>query len=207
MNGERLCGCHAVTGAGIVTSLQLILLVLTLSSTGMVLARYRLWESYETRGAINATEVAAAAKQGETLKVVPGLWSKAVLEVAMAWYVGFGSYWLFSILILALSFKYYRPVFVIPNFTALVLGLIMNLIAFGAMLGRILDQSKNYQTNDYEEAVLCILMGLVLLSFLACLLFIIFIFNYHNFLRLRYGHQVPRFVESRPRTTYNGDVY
>ncbi|ETN75576.1 hypothetical protein NECAME_12307 [Necator americanus] len=59
---ERLCGCHAVTGAGVVTSLQLILLVLTLSSTGMVLARYRVWESYEPRGALNATEIAAAEK-------------------------------------------------------------------------------------------------------------------------------------------------
>ncbi|KIH67160.1 hypothetical protein ANCDUO_02511 [Ancylostoma duodenale] len=59
---DRLCGCHAVTGAGVVTSLQLILLVLTLSSTGMVLARYRVWESYEPRGPINATEKAAAEK-------------------------------------------------------------------------------------------------------------------------------------------------
>ncbi|VDM65764.1 unnamed protein product [Strongylus vulgaris] len=49
-------------------------------------------------------------------------------------YVGFGAYWLFSILILALSFKYYRPVFVIPNFTALVLGCFMNLLAFGKFI-------------------------------------------------------------------------
>ncbi|KAK6752640.1 hypothetical protein RB195_003823 [Necator americanus] len=196
---ERLCGCHAVTGAGVVTSLQLILLVLTLSSTGMVLARYRVWESYEPRGALNATEIAAAEKEGKTLKTAPGRWSKAILELVMAWYVGFGTYWMFSILILALSFKYYRPVFVIPNFTALVFGCFMNLLAFaddfifqGTMLGRILDSSKNYQTNDYEEAIMCVIMGLLLLAFVACLFFIIFIFNYHKFLRLRYGHQVPR---------------
>ncbi|KIH67159.1 hypothetical protein ANCDUO_02510 [Ancylostoma duodenale] len=60
------------------------------------------------------------------------------------------------------------------------------------MLGRVLDSSKNYQTNDYEEAILCPIMGLLLFSFFACLFFIIFIFNYHKFLRLRYGHQVPR---------------
>ncbi|KAL6737358.1 hypothetical protein Aduo_011009 [Ancylostoma duodenale] len=75
------------------------------------------------------------------------------------------------------------------------------------MLGRVLDSSKNYQTNDYEEAILCPIMGLLLFSFFACLFFIIFIFNYHKFLRLRYGHQVPRFVQPRPRTTYNDDVY
>ncbi|KHJ77685.1 hypothetical protein OESDEN_22695 [Oesophagostomum dentatum] len=158
----------------------------------MVLARYRLWESYELRGAINATEKAAVEKEGNTLKTSPGLWSEAILELVMAWYVGFGTYWLFSILILALSFKYYRPVFVIPNFTALVFGCFMNLLAFGTMLGRVLDSSKNYQTNDYEEAILCIIMGLLLVAFIACLLFIMFIYNYHKFLRLRYGHQVPR---------------
>ncbi|KAL6737357.1 hypothetical protein Aduo_011008 [Ancylostoma duodenale] len=84
---DRLCGCHAVTGAGVVTSLQLILLVLTLSSTGMVLARYRVWESYEPRGPINATEKAAAEKAGTPLKTAPGRWSEAILELVMAWFV------------------------------------------------------------------------------------------------------------------------
>ncbi|VDO43603.1 unnamed protein product [Haemonchus placei] len=188
---DRVCGCHAVTGAAIVTSLQLILLVLTLASTGMVLDRYRVWESYETRGAINATEVAAAAAEVHSSQE----------------YVGFGTFWLFSILILLLSFKYYRPVFVLPNFTALILGCFMNLLAFGAMLGRVLDSSKNYQTNDYEEAILCPMMGLLLLAFFACIFSIIFIHKYHQYLRQRYGHQVPKFVQARPRTTYQDEVY
>ncbi|XGW26956.1 hypothetical protein V3C99_007492 [Haemonchus contortus] len=204
---DRVCGCHAVTGAAIVTSLQLILLVLTLASTGMVLDRYRVWESYETRGAINATEVAAAAAEGNTIKTKAGIWSRSILELVMAWYVGFGTFWLFSILILLLSFKYYRPVFVLPNFTALILGCFMNLLAFGAMLGRILDSSKNYQTNDYEEAILCPMMGLLLLAFFACIFSIIFIHKYHQYLRQRYGHQVPKFVQARPRTTYQDEVY
>ncbi|KAK6020931.1 hypothetical protein OSTOST_13407 [Ostertagia ostertagi] len=139
---DRLCGCHAVTGAGIVTSLQLVLLVLSLASTGMVLARYRLWETYETRGAINATELAAALAEGNTLKTTSGIWSRSILELVMAWYVAFGTFWLFSIFILALSFKYYRPVFVLPNFTALVLGCFMNLLGFGeTSFGIVCDKS------------------------------------------------------------------
>ncbi|KAK5968022.1 hypothetical protein GCK32_000875, partial [Trichostrongylus colubriformis] len=186
---------------------QLVLLVLSLASTGMVLARYRLWESYEERGTVNATELAAAIKAGETLKIKSGIWSRSILELAMAWYVAFGTFWLFSILILALSFKYYRPVFVLPNFTALVLGCFMNLLAFGAMLGRILDSSKNYRTDEYEEAILCPMMGLLLFCFFACLIFILLIHKYHRYLRQRYGHQVPKFVQPRPRTTYQDEVY
>ncbi|VDO96444.1 unnamed protein product [Heligmosomoides polygyrus] len=168
------------------------MLVLTLSSTGMVLDRYRTWQSFEPRGPINATEQAEAVAAGKTLKILPGHWSMAILELVMAWYVGFGAFWLFSILILALSFKYYRPVFVLPNLSALILGCFMNLMAFGAMLGRVLDSSKNYQTNDYEEAILCPMMGLLLLSFFACIFFIVFIHRYHTYLRQRYGHQVPK---------------
>ncbi|KIH44710.1 hypothetical protein ANCDUO_25262 [Ancylostoma duodenale] len=70
------------------------------------------------------------------------------------------------------------------------------------MLGRVLDSSKNYQTNDYEEAILCPIMGLLLFSFFACLFFIIFIFNYHKFLRLRYGHQVPRLSKTTPANIF-----
>ncbi|PIO60951.1 hypothetical protein TELCIR_17542 [Teladorsagia circumcincta] len=118
----------------------LVLLVLSLASTGMVLARYRLWETYETRGAINATELAAVLAAGRCL----------------------AEYWI---------------------------------------------RQKNYQTNDYEEAILCPMMGLLLFCFLACLVFIVFINKYHQYLRQRYGHQVPKFVQPRPRTTYQDEVY
>ena len=60
------------------------------------------------------------------------------------------------------------------------------------LLARILNESKNYQTNDYEEAVLVYIMGLVLFTFLINLIFLIIIFQYHKFLKLRYGHQVPK---------------
>ncbi|PAV66545.1 hypothetical protein WR25_22552 [Diploscapter pachys] len=204
---DRVCGCNVVTAAGVVTSLQLILLVLTLASTGLVLDRYRLWETYEARGPINETQAAAAVAAGKPLKVTATIWSRGFVELGMAWYVGFGSFWLFSILILALSFKYYRPVFVVPNFTALVIGCFMTLFAFGVLLWRILDESKDYQTNDYEEAVICYIMGLLLFAFLCCIFFIIFIAKYHGFLRQRYGHQVPKFVQSRARTGYHDEAY
>lgn len=42
---------------------QLIVLVLTLGTTGMVLDRYRLWESYEPRGTVNLTEEAQYAAE------------------------------------------------------------------------------------------------------------------------------------------------
>uniref|UniRef100_A0A1I7WB24 Uncharacterized protein n=1 Tax=Heterorhabditis bacteriophora TaxID=37862 RepID=A0A1I7WB24_HETBA len=163
---DRLCGCHVVTAASIITSLQ-----------------------------------------DKTMKIFASRWSKSILELVMAWYVGFASFWLFSIIILILSFKYYRPVFVIPNFTALVLGCFMNLTGFGSMLGRILDSSKEYQTNDYEESILCYIMGLMLLAFFACLAFIIFIHRYHKFLRLRYGQQVPKVIYIIIRKMNNRIIY
>ena len=151
----------------------------------------------------------------------------------MCWYVGFGTFWLFSILILALSFKYYRPVFVIPNYTALIVGCFMNLIAFGiktslepnyfclgGCLWRILSESVNYQTDEFEESILVYLMGLLILAFFLCIIFVVIISSYHKFLRLRYGHQVPKvkiaiftinqtfqFVQSRARTGYPEEMY
>ncbi|CAI4225870.1 unnamed protein product [Auanema sp. JU1783] len=204
---DRICGCNVITAAGIVTSLQLILLVLTLAPTGMVLDRYRIWEATEERGTLNQTEADLYAAEGKTLKFKPTRWSKSCLEFIMGWYVGYGAFWLFTLLILTLSFKYYRPVFVIPNFTALVFGFFMNLLAFGVTLWRILDSSKSYRTDEYEESFLCYVMGILLIASLCCLIFIIFIHKYHSFLRLRYGHQVPKFVQTRSRMGYPDDVY
>ena len=130
--------------------------------------------------------------QNNTLKFNATIWSESWVELGMAWYVGFGAFWLFSILILVLSFKYYRPVFVVPNFTALVVGIFMNLLAFGVLLARILVVSKDYRTDEYQEAIIIYVMGLCLFAALCCLLFICFISKYHTFLRNRYGHQVPK---------------
>uniref|UniRef100_A0A8R1DFL7 DC_STAMP domain-containing protein n=1 Tax=Caenorhabditis japonica TaxID=281687 RepID=A0A8R1DFL7_CAEJA len=58
---DKVCGCHVVTAAGVVTSLQLIVLLLTLSSTGLVLDRYHFWQTTYPRTAFNATAQAAAA--------------------------------------------------------------------------------------------------------------------------------------------------
>ncbi|CAI2353966.1 unnamed protein product [Caenorhabditis sp. 36 PRJEB53466] len=204
MTADKVCGCNVVTSAGVVTSLQLIVLVLTLSSTGLILDRYRIWQTTYPQTQYNATAQAAA---NGTLKFNATIWSEAWVELGMAWYVGFGSYWLFSILILVLSFKYYRPVFVIPNFTALVVGIFMNLLGFAVLLARILDVSKDYRTDEYEEAIIIYVMGLCLFACLCCLFFICFICKYHNFLRNRYGHQVPKFVQPRARTGYHDEAY
>lgn len=178
--------------------------MLTLSSTGLILDRYRTWQTVYPRTPYNATAQAAA---NGTLKFNATIWSESWVELGMAWYVGFGSFWLFSILILVLSFKYYRPVFVVPNFTALVVGIFMNLLAFGVLLARILVVSKDYRTDEYEETIIIYVMGLCLFACICCLLFIIFISKYHTFLRNRYGHQVPKFIQSRARTGYHDEAY
>ncbi|CAI5452568.1 unnamed protein product [Caenorhabditis angaria] len=201
---DKVCGCNVVTSAGVVTSLQLVVLVLTLSSSGLILDRDHLWQAIYPRTQYNATAQAAA---NGTLKFNATNWAQAWVELGQAWYVGFGSYWLFSILILVLSFKYYRPVFVIPNFTALVVGCFMNLFEFAVLLARILVVSKDYRTDEYEEVIYIYVMGLSLFAFICCIFFIIFISKYHKFLRNRYGHQVPKFVQSRARTGYHDEAY
>ncbi|CAO4380075.1 Protein CBG18902 [Caenorhabditis briggsae] len=204
MTTDKVCGCNVVTSAGVVTSLQLIVLLLTLSSTGLILDRYRTWQTSYPQTQYNATAQAAA---NGTLKFNATIWSETWVELGMAWYVGFGAFWLFSILILVLSFKYYRPVFVVPNFTALVVGIFMNLLAFGVLLARILTVSKDYRTDEYQEVIIIYVMGLCLFACICCLLFIIFISKYHTFLRNRYGHQVPKFIQSRARTGYHDEAY
>ncbi|GMT24081.1 hypothetical protein PFISCL1PPCAC_15378 [Pristionchus fissidentatus] len=207
MAGDRICGCHVVTAAGVITSLQFILLLICLSSSGIILDRYRIWVKTE-QGSINATEAALAVTQNRTLKTAPTRWALAWVELGMAWYTAYGSFWLFSLFILTLSFKYYRPVFVVPNFTALIVGIFMHLFAFGVCIGRILAQSKNYQVNDYQEAIIVYCCGLFLFALILTLFFIIFVMKYHNYLRMRYGHQVPKFVQSRgPRTGYQDEMY
>ncbi|CAD6198847.1 unnamed protein product [Caenorhabditis auriculariae] len=201
---DRICGCNVVTAAGVVTSLQLVVLALTLSSTGLVLDRYHFWETTYSRTTINAT---AQTINNGSLRAEPSVWSLTWVELGMAWYVGFGSFWLFTILILALSFKYYRPVFVVPNFTALLVGCIMNLIGFGVFLASVLDVSKDYRVKEYEDVMAVYIMGLLLFAFLCCIFFMIFISKYHSFLRMRYGHQVPKFVQSRARTGYHDEAY
>lgn len=62
-------------------------------------------------------------------------------------YIGFCAFWLFSLLILAFSFKYYRPVFVVPNFTVLVIGIFMNLFAFG----EIYKQQDLFSLHDNKD--------------------------------------------------------
>ncbi|CAJ0572589.1 unnamed protein product, partial [Mesorhabditis spiculigera] len=206
MASDRLCGCNVVTAAGIAVSLQLIIDLLCLASGGIILDRFRTWESVYGWPAINATEAAEYQAAGKTLTVQPNYWAQAWVELGMAWYVAFCSFWLFSLLIICLSFKYYRPVFVIPNFMALLVGIFMHLFAFAVLIARVLKVSKNYQTKAYEAVIFIYCMGLILFTFLINLLFLIFISRYHSFLRARYGHQVPKFVQSRPpRTAYPDD--
>ncbi|CAJ0936830.1 unnamed protein product, partial [Mesorhabditis belari] len=130
MASERFCGCNVVTAAGIAVSLQLIIDLLCLASGGIILDRYRTWESYYTQPTPNATEQAEYTAAGKTLTVQPNRWAMAWVELGMAWYVAFCTFWLFSLLVICLSFKYYRPVFVIPNFMALLVGIFMHLFRF-----------------------------------------------------------------------------
>ena len=123
---DRVCGCNVVTAAGITTSLQVIVLLMALSGTGMVLDRFRLW-----RAVGSGTVVTTAAPANSSIQTEASIWSDAWLELAMAWYVAFASFWLFTLFIVCLSFKYYRPVFVVPNFIALVVGIFMNAFGFG----------------------------------------------------------------------------
>lgn len=123
---DRVCGCNVVTAAGITTSLQMVVLLLALSSTGMVLDRFRLW-----RAVGSGTVVTTIAPANSSIQTEASIWSDAWLELAMAWYVAFASFWLFTLFIVCLSFKYYRPVFVVPNFIALVVGIFMNAFGFG----------------------------------------------------------------------------
>ncbi|CAB3399056.1 unnamed protein product [Caenorhabditis bovis] len=201
---DRICGCSVVTSAGVITSLQLIVLLLTLSSTGLILDRYHKWQTQYLQINSSSTEEVTIS----TVHKYEGtIWSEALMELGMAWYVAFGTFWLFSVLILTLSFKYYRPVFVIPNCTALLVGIFFNLFLFGILLARILDVPKDLRTDELEEAIIIYSMGLSLFAFLSCVFFLIFIIKYHNFLKKRYGHQVPKFVQSRARTGYHEDVY
>ncbi len=41
---DRCCCCHILTNAAVVGMLQLLIIVLTMSSSGTVLDRWRLWE-------------------------------------------------------------------------------------------------------------------------------------------------------------------
>lgn len=125
---DRVCGCNVITAAGIATSLQMVILVLALSSTGLILDRYRLWQAVEPR-----SEATVSPTANSTIRTEPTIWSAAWLELAMAWYVAFACFWLFTLFIVCLSFKYYRPVFVVPNFIALVVGIFMNAFGFGML--------------------------------------------------------------------------
>lgn len=146
---------------------------------------------------------------------------------------------LWSLPLTVIPLQYYRPVFVVPNFTALIVGIFMHLFAFGVCIGRILSQSKNYQVrrdityiyqslwslqvNDYQESIIVYCCGLFIFALLMTFFFIIFVMKYHSYLRMRYGHQVPKvfninilfsiinslqFVQSRgPRTGYQDEMY
>uniref|UniRef100_A0A7E4V2J3 MARVEL domain-containing protein n=1 Tax=Panagrellus redivivus TaxID=6233 RepID=A0A7E4V2J3_PANRE len=197
---DRICGCNALTAAGIVTSLQTVILVMALSSTGIILDRYRLWTS-DTNFYVNNT-VATTMQPGT--HNIPTKWSQAWVELAMAWYVAFACFWLFSLFIVCLSFKYYRPVFVLPNFIALIVGIFMNAFGFAVLLGRLLDVNKTYRTDGYEDAMIIYVMAFLLFVFIINFLFIFCMNHYHKYLQLRYGTQIPKFIQTRnmppPRT-------
>uniref|UniRef100_A0AC34PWC7 Uncharacterized protein n=1 Tax=Panagrolaimus sp. JU765 TaxID=591449 RepID=A0AC34PWC7_9BILA len=205
---DRVCGCNVITAAGIATSLQMIILVIALSSTGIVLDRYRLWKLIEPR-----STATTPATSNTTIHTVPTIWSEAWLELAMAWYVAFACFWLFTLFIVCLSFKYYRPVFVVPNFIALVIGIFMNAFGFAVILGRLLDVSKTYRTDEYEEAMLIYVMAFLLFVFIINFIFLFCMNHYHKYLGLRYGTQIPKFIQTRQlrpttnHTTYNNDYH
>lgn len=214
---DRVCGCNVITAAGIATSMQMIILVIALSSTGLVLDRYRLWKVYEPRSGAT-TPSAAVLGTAKAPHAVPTIWSEAWLELAMAWYVAFACFWLFTLFIVCLSFKYYRPVFVVPNFIALIVGIFMNAFGFGmflshfidihsflaVILGRLLDVNKTYRNDEYEEAMLIYVMAFLLFVFIVNFIFLFCMNNYHRYLGLRYGTQIPKFIQTRqfnpPRT-------
>uniref|UniRef100_A0A914XX71 Uncharacterized protein n=1 Tax=Panagrolaimus superbus TaxID=310955 RepID=A0A914XX71_9BILA len=200
---DRVCGCNVITAAGIATSMQMIILVIALSSTGLVLDRYRLWKVYEPRSGATTPSTAALGTE-KSPHSIPTIWSEAWLELAMAWYVAFACFWLFTLFIVCLSFKYYRPVFVVPNFIALIVGIFMNAFGFAVILGRLLDVNKTYRTDEYEEAMLIYVMGFLLFVFIVNFIFLFCMNNYHRYLGLRYGTQLPKFIQTRqfnpPRT-------
>ncbi|KAE9556230.1 hypothetical protein FO519_000569 [Halicephalobus sp. NKZ332] len=204
---DRVCGCNVVTAAGIATSLQMVILVLALSSTGLILDRYRLWKEVGS-----GTPMTTVAPANASIQSVATIWSEAWLELAMAWYVAFACFWLFTLFIVCLSFKYYRPVFVVPNFIALVVGIFMNAFGFAVILGRLLDVDKSYRTNQYFEAMLIYIMAFLLFVFIINFIFLFCMNHYHKYLGLRYGTQIPKFIQTRQlpppntaHTAYNND--
>uniref|UniRef100_A0A914DQ89 Uncharacterized protein n=1 Tax=Acrobeloides nanus TaxID=290746 RepID=A0A914DQ89_9BILA len=193
---DRACCCNVVTAAGLITSLQMVVLVIAMASTGLVLDRYRLWETYEPQPSITTPDPTTNG----TVKTLPNIWAKAFVELGMAWYIAFGSFWLFSLVIMCFSFKYYRPVFVLPNFIALIVGIFMNAFGFAVILGRILYVSKPYRTIYYEDAMLVYVMAYLLFVFIINFVFLFFVSKYHKYLGHRYGSQIPKFIQPRPKT-------
>jgi hypothetical protein len=148
--------------------------LLALASTGLVLDRYRLWQLVEPRATPSPTNVNVSS--------TPNRWSEAWVELAMAWYIGFACFWIFSLLIACLSFKYYRAVLIVPNIAALTIGLLINALGFAVILGRILNVSKPFRTSEYEDVILVYVMGLLLFTFLSSIVFLIISGFYHDFL-------------------------
>uniref|UniRef100_A0A914XEB4 Uncharacterized protein n=1 Tax=Plectus sambesii TaxID=2011161 RepID=A0A914XEB4_9BILA len=182
--GEKVCCCHAVTGAAVVGCGQLIILMMMLSGSGLILHNYDAWQGQTTT--IIPTTVA-----NMTIDAIETRWSVGLMKITLAWSCGFCAVWFLSLLILCLSFKYYRPVFVIPNFVALIVAILATLLIGGVLIGRICDVQRPYQTDQLGEVVIVYFIAFLVFAFIFLCVCLFFVAQYHKYLKEHSGLVVP----------------
>jgi hypothetical protein len=126
-------------------------------------------------------------------------WFGAWIELGMAWYVGFASVWLLSIVLLCVTLKWPVPLLVVPNIAILFMGAFANAIGFGkdtnenilnisipvkgAIYGWLMQLPADLRTDGYEQKMMIIMAGLFALIFLFSFIFIALSTHHYHGLR------------------------
>uniref|UniRef100_A0A914V3H7 Uncharacterized protein n=1 Tax=Plectus sambesii TaxID=2011161 RepID=A0A914V3H7_9BILA len=181
--GEKVCCCHAVTGAAVVGCGQLIILMMMLSGSGLILDNYDTWQGN--------SPIVTTTRVNVTIDAIETRWSVGLMKITLAWSCGFCAVWFLSLLILCLSFKYYRPVFVIPNFVALIVAILATLLIGGVLIGRICDVQRPYQTDQIAEVVIVYFIAFLVFAFIFLCVCLFFVAQYHKYLKEHSGLVVP----------------
>lgn len=121
-----------------------------MASCGILLDRYETWEDHEPNEWQRRPTPSPATVNPELnvtgLSVIPSIWSEAWLEFQLAETVGFwygglkrskrqytlcSAVWMISLILYAMSFKFYMAIMVLPNLFVLCFALVVSLIVAG----------------------------------------------------------------------------
>ena len=118
------------------------------------------------------------------------------MEFQLAEVVGFCAVWLASLFILALTFRFYMPVMVLPNLIVLMLSFLVSFIAASelrshlyeqqhsvAILIRLVDMNKYFQVDEYDEAFLTYVCATYFMWMFVNVAFIIVTFQFYKYVK------------------------